>query len=194
MEIGRGTDDRPPFGVAATEGSVEFPVQALAVDPVRVGGHTGCSGRRFNTLLRNGPLPANMATFTVVVGDPDNGTAHQFEVEDQDANRFMGREIGEEVDGGAVGLDGYTLEITGGSDDTGRPMRGDVNGPNLKEIMLEGGVGFEPSRDGERKRVTVRGKEVSDEIRQINAKITERGDQSVEELLGEGEEGEDSEE
>jgi small subunit ribosomal protein S6e len=126
-----------------------------------------------------------MATFTVVVGDPDEGTAHQFEVEGQDANRFMGRSIGEEVDGGSVGLDGYTLEITGGSDDTGRPMRSDVSGPNLKEVLLEGGVGFEPSRDGERKRVTVRGKEVSDEVRQINAKIAERGDASVEELLGE---------
>jgi small subunit ribosomal protein S6e len=127
-----------------------------------------------------------MATFTVVVGDPDDGTAHQFDVDGQDANRFMGRSIGEEVDGAAVGLDGYTLEITGGSDDTGRPMRGDVAGPNLKEVLLEGGVGYEPSRDGERKRVTVRGKEVSDEVRQINAKIADRGDTDVDELLGDG--------
>ncbi len=139
-----------------------------------------------------------MAEFQVVVADPEDGTTHQFEVEGQDANRFLGRSIGEEVDGGSVGLDGYTLEITGGSDNAGRPMRGDVAGPNLKAVLLTGGVGFDPEVDGERKRVTVRGSEVSEETRQINAKISERGSQSVAELLGledeaEGEEADDDE-
>jgi small subunit ribosomal protein S6e len=127
-----------------------------------------------------------MADFQVSVADPDDGTTHKFEVEGQDANRFIGRSIGEAVDGGSVGLDGYELEITGGSDKAGRPMRADVAGPNLKAVLLTGGTGFNPSRDGERKRVTVRGSEVSEETRQINAKITTRGDQSVEELLGGG--------
>jgi small subunit ribosomal protein S6e len=125
-----------------------------------------------------------MADFQVSVADPDDGATYQFEVDGQDANRFIGREIGETVDGGAVGLSGYELEITGGSDTAGRPMRGDVRGPNLKAVLLTGGTGFNPTRDGERKRVTVRGREVSDETRQINAKIVSRGDQSVEELLG----------
>ncbi|MFC4548840.1 MULTISPECIES: 30S ribosomal protein S6e [Halorussus] len=132
-----------------------------------------------------------MADFQVVVADPDSGATHQRDVDGQDANRFLGRSIGEEVDGGAVGLDGYTVEITGGSDKAGRPMRGDVAGPNLKEVLLEGGVGYEPSRDGERKRITVRGGEVSEEVAQLNVKIAERGDTSVEELLGEGGDEED---
>ncbi|NHN60979.1 MULTISPECIES: 30S ribosomal protein S6e [Halorussus] len=135
-----------------------------------------------------------MADFQVVVADPDSGTTYQRDVDGQDANRFLGMSIGEEVDGGAVGLDGYTVEITGGSDDAGRPMRGDVAGPNLKEVLLEGGVGYEPSRDGERKRVTVRGGEVSDATAQLNVKIAERGDQDVEELLGEGGDGGEDEE
>jgi len=127
-----------------------------------------------------------MADFQVSVADPDDGTTYQFEVDGQDANRFIGRSIGGTVDGGAVGLAGYELEITGGSDTAGRPMRGDVRGPDLKAVLLTGGTGFNPTRDGERKRVTVRGREVSDETRQINAKIVGRGDQSVEELLGGG--------
>ncbi|MFC6940990.1 30S ribosomal protein S6e [Salinirubellus sp. GCM10025818] len=127
-----------------------------------------------------------MADFQVSVADPDDGATHQFEVDGQDANRFMGRSIGETVDGSAVGLSGYELEITGGSDTAGRPMRGDVRGPDLKAVLLTGGTGFNPTRDGERKRVTVRGREVSDETRQINAKIATRGDQSVDELLGGG--------
>jgi len=126
-----------------------------------------------------------MADFTVAVADPDDGTTYQVEVDGQDANRFIGREIGEEVDGGAVGLSGYTLEITGGSDDTGRPMRDDVRATALKNVLLDGGTGFEPTRDGERKRVTVRGREVNDETRQINARIASRGGDSPADLLGE---------
>ena len=102
----------------------------------------------------------------------------------QDANRFIGRSIGETVEGGAVGLSGYELEVTGGSDTAGRPMREDVSGTGTAAVLLEGGVGFEPTVDGERKRVTVRGAEISDETRQINAKIVTRGDESVEDLLG----------
>jgi small subunit ribosomal protein S6e len=132
-----------------------------------------------------------MAEFQVVVADPETGETIQRDVDGQDANRFLGREIGEEVDGGAVGLDGFSLEITGGSDNAGRPMRADVAGTNLKELLLDGGVGYEPTRDGERKRVTVRGREISDETAQINA--TARGDTTVAEALGEGDEEADDE-
>jgi small subunit ribosomal protein S6e len=129
-----------------------------------------------------------MADFQVVVADPDSGATYQRDVDGQDANRFLGKSIGEEVDGGAVGLDGYTVEITGGSDDAGRPMRGDVDGPNLKEVLLDGGVGYEPSRDGERKRVTVRGGEVSEATAQLNITVSEYGEESVEDLFGDGDE------
>jgi small subunit ribosomal protein S6e len=127
-----------------------------------------------------------MANFQVVVADPDSGVAYQREVDGQDANRFLGKSIGEDVDGGAVGLDGYSVEITGGSDNAGRPMRGDVAGPDLKDVLLEGGTGYNPERDGERRRISVRGKEVSEEVAQLNVRISEYGDESVESLYGEG--------
>ncbi|PSP85884.1 30S ribosomal protein S6e [Halobacteriales archaeon QH_8_68_33] len=127
-----------------------------------------------------------MAEFTVAVADPDDGTTYQVDVDGQDANRFVGREIGEEVDGGAVGLSGATLEITGGSDDTGRPMREDVRGTQLTEVLLDGGTGFEPTREGERRRVTVRGREVSDETRQINVRVASAGDADPADALGDG--------
>ncbi|ADQ65983.1 30S ribosomal protein S6e [Halogeometricum borinquense] len=133
-----------------------------------------------------------MAEFKVVVSDPDAGDTHQFEVDGQDANRFLGRDIGDEVDGGAVGLDGFTLEITGGSDEAGRPMRENVAGSNLKELLLEGGVGYKPSRDGERKRVTVRGRQVSDETAQVNAKVIDGGDVAA--ALGEDDEEDEADE
>jgi small subunit ribosomal protein S6e len=129
-----------------------------------------------------------MPTFQVVVGDLDSGDSYQFDVDGQAANRFIGRELGNEVDGSAVGLDGYTLALTGGSDDAGRPMREDVAGSSLTEIMLaERSTGYRPERDGERRRVTVRGREVTENVVQINATVVESGDQSIPVALGEEE-------
>jgi small subunit ribosomal protein S6e len=126
-----------------------------------------------------------MAEFQVVVADPADGATYQLEVDGQDANRFIGRSIGEEADGGAVGLSGATLEITGGSDTSGRPMRADVSGSSTEAVLLTGGTGYNPTADGERKRVTVRGSEVSDETRQINATVVDDGGNDVAATLGE---------
>lgn len=109
-----------------------------------------------------------MATFQLVVSDPDSGTTYQDEIDGQDATRFIGRSLEEDVE-----FEGLTLELTGGSDETGRPMRTDVPGTSLRELLLEGGVGYEPNRDGERKRVTVRGAEIDDDVAQINAAVVE---------------------
>jgi len=114
-----------------------------------------------------------MAEFKVVVADPETGETVQREVDGQDANRFLGRDVGDTLDGDAVGLSEFTIEITGGSDETGRPMRADVSGTRLKELLLEGGVGFKPSREGERKRITVRGSEVAADIAQINVSVVD---------------------
>jgi len=127
-----------------------------------------------------------MPTFQVVVGDPESGDSHAFDVDGQAANRFIGRELGEEVDGSAVGLDGYTLELTGGSDDAGRPMREDIAGASLTEVMLaERATGYHPERDGERRRVTVRGREVTEAVVQINATVSESGGDPIPVALGE---------
>lgn len=121
-----------------------------------------------------------MAGYIVVIGDPETGTSHQFEVEDVD---WSGRTLGETIDGEEIGLPGYELELTGGSDAAGRPMRADVEGRQPTEVLSAGGTGFHPTRKGERKRITVRGNEIGSETVQLNMKIVTHGDQSVEELL-----------
>jgi small subunit ribosomal protein S6e len=125
-----------------------------------------------------------MAELKLVVSDPDTGDTYQTEVDGQDANRFIGRSLGEEVDGDVVGLSESTLKLTGGSDAAGRPMREDVAGSDLKQLLLEGGVGYHPEKDGERRRVTVRGAEFSEESAQVNAKAV--GDEDVAAAFGEG--------
>jgi small subunit ribosomal protein S6e len=127
----------------------------------------------------------------VVVSNPETGNSYQVEA---DANDFVGNEIGDAVDGKVVGLDGYKLELTGGSDDTGRPMRGDVEGQGINEILIDGGTGFNPDRDGERRRVSVRGGAVGEATVQLNTKVLETGEKDIADLLGEDEETQEDEE
>lgn len=123
-----------------------------------------------------------MASYILAVADPETGQTYRFEVDDAD---LSGRTLGESIDGSLVGLDGYELELTGGSDAAGRPMRADVEGRQPTEILSTGGVGYHPDRDGERRRVTVRGNEIGPETTQLNAKIISHGSESLEDLAGE---------
>ena len=56
--------------------------------------------------------------FKVVVSNK----ADSYQVEVDDTKALNGLVIGDEFDGGIVGLDGYTLKITGGSDKNGFTM------------------------------------------------------------------------
>jgi small subunit ribosomal protein S6e len=86
---------------------------------------------------------------------------------------LIGKKIGDIIDGSLVGLEGYRLRITGGTDYSGFPMRSDIHGGAKKGIVLSGGVGFHPKKKGERKRRYVRGNTVTDEIVQLNLVIAE---------------------
>jgi len=115
-----------------------------------------------------------MAKFKVIVSDPQAGTSKVVELEETRATPFLGRRLGEIVDGSVVDLPAYKVQIMGGSDKDGVPMRGNVHGGVRRSVILSGGAGFVPKRKGERKRKTVRGSVITDEIVQLNLKITER--------------------
>ena len=121
-----------------------------------------------------------MAEFKAVIADPKSGTTYKRDIGGHHANSLVGRRIGEEIDGLFVGLPGYKLQITGGSDKDGFPMRPDLSGPRRKRLLLAGGVGFHPQRRGLRKKKTVRGNTISPDILQLNLKITLRGPKSIE--------------
>ena len=116
----------------------------------------------------------HMAKFKVIVSDPEAGTSKVVELEEARAVPFIGRKIGETVDGAVVDLPAHKLQIMGGSDKDGVPMRSDVHGGVRRNVVLSGGTGFNPQDKGERRRKTVRGNVVTDEIVQINTKIIEK--------------------
>ena len=99
-----------------------------------------------------------------------NGKSITKELKDTDANQFLGLKIGSETDANIVGLSGK-LKITGGSDKSGVPMRGDLHGLARKYVLLSKGVGLQDTEKGLRKRKLIRGNTVSDEIFQVNCKF-----------------------
>ena len=119
-----------------------------------------------------------MAKFKVIISDPEDGTSKMVELEEARTVPLIGRKIGEVIDGAIVGLPGHKLQITGGSDKDGFPMRRNVHGGVRRKIILSGGTGFNPQKEGERRRKTVRGNVITEEIVQINLKIVEKPKQA----------------
>jgi len=115
-----------------------------------------------------------MAKFKVIVSDPETGTSKVVELEESRATPLIGRKIGEVVEGAIVDLPAHKLRIVGGSDKDGVPMRPNVHGGVRRNVVLSGGVGFNPHDSGERRRKTVRGNVITDEIVQVNTKIVEK--------------------
>lgn len=124
----------------------------------------------------------------VVVADPKQGKCYQIEIDGAKNKPFFGLKIGDQVDGSLVGLTGFKLQITGGTDRDGFPMRRDMHGMERKRVLLSSGPGFVPSERGERRKKMIRGNIISEEIAQLNMKIAEYGPKAIAETLGKKEE------
>lgn len=120
--------------------------------------------------------------FKLVISEGEK--SHQLEVDAAQSKNLTGLKIGDEIDASIVGLNGYKLKITGGSDKNGFPMKKDVEGQRRIKSLLSGGIGFKPKMDGQRRRKTIRGNTISDDVVQINTIVTEKGKKGIDELLG----------
>ena len=124
-----------------------------------------------------------MTEFKTTIADPKTRKAYQKILTEDKSNALVGKTVGEEIDGIFLDLPGYRLKITGGSDESGVPMRGDIDGNYRRRLLMTNSVGFTPVKNGQRKRKLVRGRSLSSQISQINLKITEYGPKAIEELL-----------
>ncbi|AEM38484.1 Ribosomal protein S6e [Pyrolobus fumarii 1A] len=97
--------------------------------------------------------------------------AWQIHLKGAAAERLIGLKIGDKFDGSIVGLPGVELEIRGGSDNSGFPMHPGIPGGVKKKVLLSGPPGFHPREKGERRRKTVRGNTIVEDIVQINTRI-----------------------
>ncbi len=121
-----------------------------------------------------------MASFKFVISDAKK--SYQIEKDQKDAP-VMGKKMGDKIDGSFLGLDGYELEIKGGSDKDGFPMRKDIEGQIRKRFLVTKGVGFHTDVEGLRRRKMLRGNVISEDISQINCKVVKKGPKELEEIL-----------
>jgi small subunit ribosomal protein S6e len=115
-----------------------------------------------------------MAKFKLIISDPQEGTSKAVELQETRAAPLIGRKVGDILDGSIADMPGNKVQITGGSDKDGFPMRPSVHGGVRRRVILSGGVGFNPQDEGMRKRKTVRGNVITDDIVQINLKVVEK--------------------
>ena len=104
--------------------------------------------------------------FVAVVNDTDpksNGRAYSLKITGNNYSQIIGKKIGDIVDGIFVGegdktLSGYKLQITGGADKTGTPLRRDLEGGSRQSILVTQSTGFKghslvfKTKGGEKKR------------------------------------------
>jgi small subunit ribosomal protein S6e len=124
-----------------------------------------------------------MVEFKVVVNDTKKGKSHNVSISGHHANSLIGKKIGDEVDGIFVSLPGYKLTITGGTDKDGFAMRNDLPGMGRRRLLISKGKGFNAKEDGMRKKKSVRGNTINQDVVQINMKVVKYSSKPIENLI-----------
>jgi len=124
-----------------------------------------------------------MVEFKIVVNDTKDGKAHNVQISGHHANSLIGKKIGDEVDGIFISLPGYKLEITGGTDKNGFTMRRDFPGVGRRKLLLSKGLGFNSKEKGLRKKKSVRGNTINQDVVQINMKVVKYSSKPIDKLL-----------
>lgn len=121
-----------------------------------------------------------MVDLRIVISDPKTGKSVQREVKEENRKPFHGLRLGDKVRGELLDLTGYEFILTGGSDDSGFPMRKDVQGTARARILTGKGVGIKrPLKKGQKIRKTVAGNTVGINTAQLNLKIEKAGKEDI---------------
>lgn len=113
-----------------------------------------------------------LTQFKIIISDK-KGKSVSKELKDKEAQPLIGLRVGETVDSSVVGIPSGKIELRGGSDKSGTPIRSDVHGGVKKYVLLSKGAGMRDDREGIRKRKLVRGNMITEEIYQINCLLLE---------------------
>ncbi|EGC39877.1 40S ribosomal protein S6 [Dictyostelium purpureum] len=114
---------------------------------------------------------------------PSTGAQKKINIEDKNKVRcFFEKRIGQEVEATTLGdeFKGYVFKITGGNDTEGFPMMQGVAVPHRVRLLLDKNSGcYVPKRDGERKRKSVRGCIVAEDIASLQLVVVKKGDNEI---------------
>jgi len=115
-----------------------------------------------------------------VINDPKNGKSYSKAV---DSSLLMNRKIRDTIPGNVLGLTGYELQIKGGSDSAGFPMRPELDTHHRKRLLVKRSIGVRTKRKGMFKRKTLCGNTVSESTAQINLSVSKYGTTPIKDLL-----------
>jgi len=114
---------------------------------------------------------------------PINGSQLLVNVEDEKKTRvFMDKRISQEVDGGAIDDDykGYVFRISGGNDKQGfAMMQGVLHPTRVRLLMDKRHPGYRPRRNGDRRRKSVRGCIVANDLSVLNLIVVKKGEKEI---------------
>jgi len=121
-----------------------------------------------------------MAELKIVISDVKSGKSKQMQLNDENSKNLNGKKIKEKIKGETIDLPGYELEITGGSDHAGFPMRADIPGAGRKKILAGKSVGVRKLKNkNDRIRKTVCGNTIHVNTAQVNMKIIKMGAKNI---------------
>jgi len=124
----------------------------------------------------------------IVYSDPKTGRSAQLALDVDKAALLLNYKINDIIDGSAIGLQGYKLKITGGSDSSGFPMTKGIGGAIKTSVLKK--IASSGRSMGLHKRFTVRGSAISADTEQVNTVIVEYGSIPASELFPEKKSGE----
>lgn len=116
---------------------------------------------------------------------PAMGSQKKIEIDDDSKLRVLyDKRLGQEIDGGALGdeFKGYILKITGGQDKEGFPMKqGVLTNLRVRLLMNTGDKCFKGygRRKGERRRKSVRGCILANDLALVNLIIVKKGENEL---------------
>ncbi len=117
----------------------------------------------------------------IVYSDKKSGRTAQVELDKDKSALLLNMKIGDTIEGNIVGLPGFKLKITGGSDRSGFPLDRSIQGTIKTKAFRS--MGNSGKSKGILKRKTVRGNMVSQDVEQLNTVITEYGPKSIDEIF-----------
>jgi small subunit ribosomal protein S6e len=119
----------------------------------------------------------------IVYSDQKTGKSGQMQLDSEKSGMLMNHKINDVIDGGILGLEGYKLKITGGSDTSGFPMNRSITGPIKTKVLRM--VAKSGRRKGQHERSTVRGNTITNDTELVNTIIVEYGSKPAAELFPE---------
>jgi small subunit ribosomal protein S6e len=120
------------------------------------------------------------------ISNPATGAQKLIDIEDDKKLRpFMDKRISQEVDASCLGNEwkGYVVRISGGNDKQGFPMKqGVLTNNRVRLLMARGTSCYRERRSGERRRKSVKGCIVDQNLSVISLVIVKKGEEEIDGL------------